>query len=296
MRKRRGFTLIELMVVICIIGILLGLLLTGVQAVRNAAHRVQCLNRLRQVAIACQNYAAGRSGDLPSVDGLPRAKYGEYSLFVHLLPHLEGSAAWRESQLCLFKTFVCPLDPSAAEFVDAASSMPLVSYAANAQVYSDSPTLARLADGTSNTIAFAEHFAHLCGKRSTTFIMNRSEWLPMPPVTDRRATFADGGTIFGGLNYHDVVPTPSGEPSEPGRTFQVRPWHGGLPDIPGLPYTDPNQPPGERCDPSIPQTGHTQGMSVALVDGSVRTVSPTVRPVVFWSAVSPAGGEVQGDW
>lgn len=88
-RRERAFTLVELLVVIAIIGILIALLLPAVQAAREAAWRMQCSNRMKQIGLAVHGFESARSG-------LPPATVGSnmVSIFPILYPYMEQQALW----------------------------------------------------------------------------------------------------------------------------------------------------------------------------------------------------------
>ncbi|MFO0827821.1 MAG: prepilin-type N-terminal cleavage/methylation domain-containing protein [Phycisphaerales bacterium] len=63
---RRGFTMVELLVVIGIIVVIIGLILVVAKPLRESAWRTRCLANQRQIAIACTSYASDNNGRLPS--------------------------------------------------------------------------------------------------------------------------------------------------------------------------------------------------------------------------------------
>jgi prepilin-type N-terminal cleavage/methylation domain-containing protein len=93
--ERRAFTLIELLVMIAIIAVLIALLLPAVQAAREAGRRAQCVNNLKQLGLAIQNYhdvflclPFGKGPDYMAID--PNAPvYARWSALSQILPYLE---------------------------------------------------------------------------------------------------------------------------------------------------------------------------------------------------------------
>lgn len=104
---RRGFTLVELLVAIGVIGILVGLILPAVQQAREAASRISCTNNLKQIGLALQNFhnAHGQFPPLPtrSPPGAdPNAYLGWMAL---ILPEMDQADLYRLSVLA------CQIDP-----------------------------------------------------------------------------------------------------------------------------------------------------------------------------------------
>lgn len=249
-----------------------------------AALRCQSMNNLKQIALASHHYSDTNKGYLPSINGINFGnRRPEFSLFVGLLPFLEQGQIYSAftarfppgpngsitgSDEFVINLFVSPADPTVRSPPEGDTS-----YAANALAFAPRSKLATsFPDGTSNTIAFAEHYGFRCGTTQYSWFSNSS--LTSITGTIRRATFAD-------RRMGDVYPITKGNTtraSVPNLTFQAAPSLG-------------------LCDPRLAQTPHITGMLVAFADGSVRTLSPGISEATYWSAVTPAGGEtIEGNW
>lgn len=141
----RGFTLVELLVVIIIIGILVALLLPAVQSAREAARQSQCANNLKEIGLACLNFERAHGG-LPPASVFPKymtdpSTYGDSARvgWVWLvLPYLEQSnlsdqyhfdCVWFDPSLehlvtTRLSVMECPTDPVVGAIFQGSSTDP----------------------------------------------------------------------------------------------------------------------------------------------------------------------------
>jgi prepilin-type N-terminal cleavage/methylation domain-containing protein len=117
--KSLGFTLVELLVSITIIGVLISLLVPAVQAVRESARNLRCQSNLYQIWVNTQNYATKTNGILPSAEQLGNWPYriapGEKKANdLRSLPETFGLQAFLEKEVGKGTTesiFICPKQP-----------------------------------------------------------------------------------------------------------------------------------------------------------------------------------------
>jgi prepilin-type N-terminal cleavage/methylation domain-containing protein len=293
MRRVRGFTLVELLVVIGIICVLIALLLPAVQQVREAARRTACRNNLKQLGLAFHNYESVNRV-LPSSSTSEIAlgvwspnptQYALQSWAGMILPFLELTNV--QTQVNFNVSSLDPINYRAAAQVIAVYRCP--SYTGPA--YSQSPLYLALSPNyavrnyaTMGATTIGKIYQHPDGvfyaQSSTRMADVKDGTSNTIFVAETRepnaAVWIDGGT--GSLTSHPYDPT--------------SPPDYALPQV-GMnytPYFTPQNSQGISCDWG-PSSMHPDVVLHLFGDGSVHFVSPLILPYVYDSLVTPDGGE-----
>ncbi len=332
-RRRRGFSLLEVLVVITITALLIGLLVPAVQKVRETASRLKCMNNVKQIVLATHQFADANDGQLPPLTdvtpGIPQGTAIK-SLFYLILPYVEQTnlyMAYDPGQpwsyyntattnpglgATILKLYLCPSDYTAGggtthkRYLKVTPPPPppyqarfhvlyaTSSYAANGMVFA-----------TDQPRSFPASLVD--GSSNTIFFAERAQICDTAPYGEVENFWACGGLVvnlpafaYPGLLGVNKTKTGMFVPTMPVQTNaegQVLGTIGGTPGLVTKPVPFQSSPANGACDLSLPQTFHTGGMVVGMGDGSVRVVTPGISELTFWSEVTPAGGEVPGsDW
>lgn len=312
----RGFTLVELLVVIAVIGILVALLLPAVQAARETARRTQCSNHLKQLTLAVHTYH-------DTYQSFPFGNLsGSISTHARLLPYLEqrplfdsinfnvgynhpnNSAALMTS----VPTFVCPTDVDSLP----ASLGARNNYSGNAgtSILFGTPSLtpgnpnygmppqngvflrdralrfADILDGTSNTTMFSER---LKGDGSNGVSSPRTDtYQPGTYPSTADQALADCRAVntadLSKQGYSNV-----GAPWIQAYHSSTLYWHVAPPNTCSCMF-----PPGRIM--TTASSYHPNGVLVSLCDGSVRFVADTVDLSIWRHVGTRDGAEVVTDF
>ena len=286
--NRGGFTLIELLVVISIIGVLIGLLLPAVQAAREAARRVQCVNNLKQVGLALQNYhdslgafPMGYAARGRFVDGQTDTVPG-WGWATMILPQLEQRTVFDAVNFSLavespqnttviqtsITAYLCPSDVTSGQFAvldplgTVLATMTPSSYAACVGNDLTDSTTGLNNDGRGNGVMFrnsAIRLADITDGSSQTILVGERAWANANGVWAGVVT--NGTTRRGSMNR---CPS-TGEPFYPAATLVQA--HGNVLN------TDTDTDGGLDDFSSL----HPGGANFVFADGSVRFLKSVLR-------------------
>jgi hypothetical protein len=312
---RRGFTLLELLVVMGVSAILIGLLLPAIQASRESARRVRCTNNLRQIGVAMMSHESSK-GHFPTGGwgfrwvGDPRRGTGRNQpggWLYCILPYVEQASVYdissgavseaeRRSLLATMSQiplpiFNCPtrrsntLYPTQVRAIntDFVDRVARTDYAANAgTVFLDvGPGPTSLTEGDSTMYMWPEYPATgICFQRSQVQVAEITDGLSNTILAGEKNLPRESYTT--GEDRGDDQSMYSGDDFDTLRWATVE-W---------LPVNDRGAVSGEARFGSA----HVQGCNLLLCDGSVRFSAYSIDGYVFELLGNRSDGEVVGDW